>query len=70
MPSLVNLLPNTIKSTDKGMVETLVQATKNADESYEVHFSVEDTGIGISQTILDKLIQPSTQGRLFYYQWV
>lgn len=58
---LVTLLSNAVKFTDKGTVEVLVQATKNADEGFEIHFSVEDTGIGISQTALDKIFQPFTQ---------
>lgn len=60
---LVNLLSNAVKFTDRGKVEVLVQASKSksADDSYEVHFSVKDTGIGISQTALDKLFQPFAQ---------
>lgn len=58
---LVNLLSNAVKFTDKGTVEVLVQAAKNANESYEIHLSVKDTGIGVSQTALDKLFQPFTQ---------
>lgn len=58
---LVNLLSNAVKFTDRGEVEVLVQASKSADDSYEIHFSVKDTGIGISQTALVKLFQPFAQ---------
>lgn len=58
---LVNLLSNAVKFTDKGEVEVLIQASKSADDRYEVHFSVKDTGIGISQTALTKLFQPFAQ---------
>lgn len=58
---LVNLLSNAVKFTDRGEVEVLVQASKSAGDSYEVHFSVKDTGIGISQTALTKLFQPFAQ---------
>jgi len=34
------------------VIGVLVQAIKSAGDSYEVHFSVKDTGIGISQTAL------------------
>ena len=58
---LVNLLSNAVKFTDSGEVAVLVQAIKSAGDSYEVHFSVKDTGIGISQTALVKLFQPFAQ---------
>ncbi len=58
---LINLLSNAVKFTDRGRVEVLVQATRSADDSYEVHFSVKDTGIGIPQTALVKLFQPFAQ---------
>jgi two-component system CheB/CheR fusion protein len=58
---LVNLLSNAVKFTNRGKVEVLVQASKCAGNSYEVHFSVKDTGIGICQTDLVKLFQPFAQ---------
>jgi len=58
---LVNLLSNAVKFTNRGEVEILIQASKVAGDSYEVHFSVKDTGIGISQTDLVKLFQPFAQ---------
>jgi two-component system CheB/CheR fusion protein len=58
---LVNLLSNAVKFTNRGVVEILVKASKIAEDSYEVHFSVKDTGIGISQNALVKLFQPFAQ---------
>ncbi len=58
---LVNLLSNAVKFTDKGKVEVSVRAAKIADDTYELHFSVRDTGIGISRTALDKLFEPFVQ---------
>jgi len=58
---LVNLLSNAVKFTNRGEVEILIQASKVAGDGYEVHFSVKDTGIGISQTDLVKLFQPFAQ---------
>ncbi|HEX7555447.1 MAG TPA: histidine kinase dimerization/phospho-acceptor domain-containing protein, partial [Leptolinea sp.] len=46
---LVNLLGNAIKFTERGEVFLAVDAHLLEDASYEVHFSVADTGIGISE---------------------
>jgi signal transduction histidine kinase/CheY-like chemotaxis protein len=58
---LVNLLSNAVKFTDKGEIEVSVRAAEIADGAYELHFSVRDTGIGISQAAIDKLFEPFVQ---------
>ena len=58
---LVNLLSNAVKFTDKGKVEVIVRAAKIVGDTYELHFTVRDTGIGISQTVIDKLFEPFVQ---------
>jgi CheY-like chemotaxis protein len=58
---LVNLLSNAVKFTDKGEIEVAVEATELAGNGYEMHFSVRDTGIGISRMDLDRIFQPFTQ---------
>lgn len=58
---LVNLLGNAVKFTDKGDIAVSVQAAQLPDESYEILFSVKDTGIGISKDILGRLFQPFYQ---------
>ncbi|MFB3766132.1 MAG: ATP-binding protein [Methanotrichaceae archaeon] len=58
---LVNLLSNAVKFTDKGKIVVSIQAARLQDESYEILFSVKDTGIGISPDILGRLFQPFYQ---------
>ena len=45
---LVNLVGNAVKFTDRGSVELTVRAESNGGAQAGVHFSVCDTGIGIS----------------------
>lgn len=45
---LVNLLTNALKFTDTGQVTVLVAVGELREQAVQVHFSVEDTGIGIS----------------------
>lgn len=58
---LVNLLSNAVKFTERGSVEVRALASKLQDSSYELHISVKDTGIGISQETSAKLFQPFSQ---------
>jgi len=58
---LVNLLSNAVKFTDKGEIAVSAQAAQLPDESYEILFTVKDTGIGISKDILGRLFQPFYQ---------
>lgn len=44
---LTNLCDNAIKFTEKGKVDVLVQWSTLPDDSFEVHFAVRDTGMGI-----------------------
>jgi signal transduction histidine kinase/CheY-like chemotaxis protein/streptogramin lyase len=44
---LINLLGNSLKFTEKGEINLRVQRESGNDESMRLHFSVEDTGIGI-----------------------
>ncbi|HWQ18417.1 MAG TPA: PAS domain S-box protein [Methanotrichaceae archaeon] len=58
---LVNLLANAVKFTDRGEVVVSAKAARHQDNSYEIHFEVRDTGIGISRECLDKLFEPFSQ---------
>jgi signal transduction histidine kinase/ActR/RegA family two-component response regulator len=58
---LVNLVHNAIKFTDKGQVTIAVQATRTDAQIVSVRFSVQDTGIGLSDEELDKLFVPFLQ---------
>ena len=58
---LVNLLSNAVKFTERGEIEVKVSASELPDDGYEIHFSVIDTGIGISQETSGKLFLPFSQ---------
>jgi len=58
---LLNLLSNAIKFTDKGEVFLRVQAQALPDNNARLHFSIRDTGIGISPEELQTLFQPFSQ---------
>ena len=57
---LINLLGNAVKFTEKGEIEVRATATRLSD-SYEIHFSVRDTGIGITPETSKRLFQPFSQ---------
>ncbi len=58
---LMNLLGNAIKFTDKGYVALRIMITESYEKSIWVRFEVEDTGIGINKTGVEKLFQPFSQ---------
>lgn len=58
---MTNLLTNSIKFTSDGSVTMTVKAMKETDEMVEVHFTVEDTGIGIEEEVRRKLFKPFSQ---------
>ena len=58
---LVNLLSNAVKFTERGEIEVKAFVSELPDNGYEVHFSVRDTGIGISRETSGKLFLPFSQ---------
>lgn len=52
---LVNLLDNAIKYTHQGSITLQIEATDKLDE---ILFCVQDTGIGMSATLLEKVLNP------------
>ena len=56
---LVNLLSNAIKFTDNGEIELSVSLNK--EDGREIHFAIQDTGIGIPKDKIDKLFQAFSQ---------
>jgi two-component system, sensor histidine kinase and response regulator len=58
---ILNLLGNAIKFTDSGMVKLEVSLRHSDEKKQTLFFEVTDTGIGLSQAILNKLFQPFTQ---------
>lgn len=57
---LVNLLGNAVKFTQEGEVVVFV-SSRLIDSGYEIHFTVRDTGIGISPEKFDLIFQPFSQ---------
>lgn len=55
---LINLIGNAIKFTEKGSVQVLLKPW--SDKNF-IHFSINDTGIGINDTRLKKIFEPFTQ---------
>ncbi len=60
---LLNLIGNAMKFTSKGEVtiRATVGATPHEENQFNVHFSVSDTGIGLSDESLVKLFRPFQQ---------
>ena len=58
---LVNLLSNGIKFTRRGGIFVYLSAEPASSESFELHLTVEDTGIGIPKERLETLFQPFSQ---------
>jgi PAS domain S-box-containing protein len=58
---LNNLISNAIKFTERGEVWVKVKEIKNQDNELELQFSVEDTGIGISEDNIGMLFKSFSQ---------
>ncbi|MEO5357254.1 MAG: response regulator [Nitrospirae bacterium YQR-1] len=58
---LINLANNAVKFTSKGEVIINIEADMLTDDNVCLHFSVKDTGIGLTRKQIDNLFQPFTQ---------
>ncbi|RIX60237.1 response regulator [Paenibacillus nanensis] len=58
---LLNLCMNAIKFTSHGMVKLELDVTWESEDRILLSFAVADTGIGMSQEVVDKLFKPFTQ---------
>ena len=60
---LLNLLSNSVKFTEKGEVvlSVRIDGDEQAEEGSKLHFTVRDTGIGLSETGLSRLFQKFSQ---------
>ncbi len=58
---LVNLLSNAIKFTSKGEVLIIVESTPLQEDTYELHCSISDTGVGIANDKIPLLFQSFSQ---------
>jgi signal transduction histidine kinase/CheY-like chemotaxis protein/ligand-binding sensor domain-containing protein len=59
---LVCLISNAVKFTQQGEVRVQAKTTASEPQRSTIHFSVVDTGIGISEERLSRLFCPFTQG--------
>lgn len=58
---LMNLLNNAVKFTKKGKITISVSGTAVEGGNYEIHFAVNDTGIGIPEDKMGRLFQSFSQ---------
>jgi PAS domain S-box-containing protein len=58
---LLNLLGNAVKFTDRGEIVVRVTLQSAGSDQSTLHFSVSDTGIGLSEAARQRLFQPFTQ---------
>lgn len=58
---LLNLISNAIKFTHKGTVKIHAETVRQTSNRLDIHFSIIDTGIGISEQQLQNLFEPFTQ---------
>ncbi|OQW49228.1 MAG: hypothetical protein A4S09_03940 [Proteobacteria bacterium SG_bin7] len=58
---LVNLVGNAVKFTEKGSIKVVVEKSVSKTEGIELQFVVQDTGIGIPETRLDRLFKSFSQ---------
>lgn len=58
---ILNLCSNSIKFTDKGHVDIKVKLNRRVGEQVSIHFSVEDSGIGISEDRQKEIFESFTQ---------
>ena len=61
---LLNLLSNAVKFTEKGEVELIVKKLEEDAEkkTIRLYFAVKDTGIGIKEEHIHKILEPFNQG--------
>ena len=58
---LINLLNNAVKFSEKGAVKIDISGRKLDASNYEIRFSVNDSGVGISEKWMNLIFQPFTQ---------
>ncbi len=59
---LLNIVGNAIKFTEKGYIQLSAKAVQKQDETvFDIHISVEDTGIGISEKNIDNIFDSFKQ---------
>ncbi|KZY63600.1 hypothetical protein A3742_13150 [Oleiphilus sp. HI0071] len=56
-----NLFSNALKFTDSGAVTLIAKLVKSSSKGIDVEYCVQDSGIGMSAEVLERLFQPFTQ---------
>lgn len=59
---LINLVGNAVKFTERGYVHFSCSVQNETEESLELNFMIEDSGIGIPEEKLATIFEPFTQG--------
>lgn len=58
---LINLLTNAVKFTEQGKIKLTITLIDNIEEQLRIEFSITDTGIGMSEEVINKLFSSFTQ---------
>ena len=58
---LLNLVSNAVKFTETGDIRVKIELNHQMENLVSLHFSVSDTGIGLSPQQIDRLFQPFSQ---------
>lgn len=58
---LINLIGNAVKFTDSGRIDVEVRVKSTIEDSLEIEFTIQDTGIGIEKESVGILFRPFSQ---------
>ncbi|BCN92509.1 hypothetical protein THMIRHAM_02940 [Thiomicrorhabdus immobilis] len=58
---LINLLSNAVKFTDSGYIALEIELVQQHEDEWLIDFHVQDTGVGMSESQVDKLFEAFTQ---------
>ena len=58
---LINLIGNAVKFTEEGRISLKVRVCHSKEDSVVLHFAIEDTGIGIHESVQDQIFESFTQ---------
>ena len=61
---LMNLLSNAVRFTNTGIVKFLAKIEKRDENAVSIHFTIRDSGIGMSSEQIGKIFEPFIQGNV------